>query len=115
MRFFVSFEELADPSDFAEIKITTNRLEEIFASDGKRKVNLDPGMLSLERFMLATTKNNGHRIPLSNGIYAEVTLRYVKKEFRDLPWTYADYRSGSYKRILEEIREKYRKDLKRQG
>ncbi len=114
-RFFVSFKELADPSDFARIKIRTNKLEKRFVSEGKRKVNLDPGMLSLDRLMLATTKNNGHRIPLNSGIYAEVTLMYVKKDFQDLPWTYADYRSGEYKEILREIRKKYKEDLKRQG
>ncbi len=113
-RFFVSFSTLVDPSKLAEIKTITNFLEQKFAREGNRKVNLDPGMLSIERFMLATTKNNGHRIPLNSGIYAEVTLMFVSKHFQPLPWTYADYQSSEYQSILMEIRKKYKEDLKRQ-
>lgn len=113
-RFFVSFSTLVDPSRLAEIKLITNSIEQQFAYEGDRKVNLDPGMLSVERFMLATTKNNGHRIPLHSGIYAEVTLMFVRRQFQSLPWTYADYRSDEYQRILAEIRKKYKEDLKQQ-
>ncbi len=113
-RFFISFSNLTDPARLAEIKIITNSLEQKFTTEGDRKVNLDPGMLSIERFMLATTKNNGHRIPLHSGIYAEVTLMFVSRKFQPLPWTYADYRSDEYQRILGEIRKKYKEDLKQQ-
>ena len=113
-RFFISFADLVDPSSLAEIKLVTNSIEDSFAENGKRKINLDPGILSVESFILATTKNNGHRIPLKKGIYAEVTLMFVNRQFVPLQWTYADYRSEDYRRILTEIRKKYKEDLKRQ-
>ncbi len=112
-RIFASFENLADPESLADIKKKTISIELLFAVDGKRRVNLDPGMMSLDRFMLATTKDNGHRVPLKDGIYAEVTLLFVSKQFQPLPWTYADYRSSEYMKILSEIRKKYKEDLKR--
>jgi hypothetical protein len=104
LRSFLSFERLVDPSELATIKIKSNSIEEEFAQGGKRRVNLDPGLLSLGRFVLATTKNRCQRIPLRDGIYAEVTLVYEKCAFRPLPWTYPDYRSEAYGKILNDIR-----------
>jgi hypothetical protein len=92
-RVFFSFKNLIDPFTLPNIKIMTNNLENIFLVDNQRKINLDPGMLSLKRFILATSKDNGHRIPLQKGIYGEVTLLFISKKFQKLPWTYIDYQS----------------------
>ena len=104
-RFFLSFRDLVDPEKLAEIKIETNRLEDSLALGGLRRINLDPGLLCLSRFVLATTKENAHRIPLQRGIFGEITLIYRNKEFQPLPWTYPDYASQEYRRILNEIRQ----------
>jgi hypothetical protein len=107
-RFFVSFRRLVDPSLIAEIKLQTNWIEERFREADARKVNIDPGLLCLSRFILVTTKESAHRIPLSGGIYAEVTLLYHKGSFRPLEWTYPDFRSPEYLGILNEIRGLYK-------
>jgi hypothetical protein len=107
-RFFVSFRRLVDPSMIADIKLQTNRVEEHFRETEGRKVNIDPGLLCLSRFVLVTTKENAHRVPLSGGIYAEVTLLFHKGSFRPLEWTYPDYRSAEYLRALNEIRGLYK-------
>ena len=111
-RIFLSFCTLVSPDTLADIKILTNDIESSFLQNGKRKINLDPGMLSLKRFMLATTKDNGHRIPLQKGIYGEVTLLFVNKTFKSLPWTYIDYQSNEYSGILNKIRVIYKNNLK---
>ncbi|MBN2145203.1 MAG: DUF4416 family protein [Candidatus Aureabacteria bacterium] len=105
-RFFVCFLALTEPDSLSEIKIRTTELEkECFSSpDGNRYVNLDPGLLSPGKLILASTKNYSHRIPLKNGIYAEVTMMYEKKEWRDLPWTYPDYKTTEIRTILSQIR-----------
>jgi hypothetical protein len=110
-RFFVAFDRLVDPSLLAGIKRETNGIEDRFREQGLRKVNLDPGLLSLPRFVLATTKDNAHRIPLEGGIYAEITLLFGKGTFRPLPWTYPDFRSESYTRILNGIRDRYKAQI----
>jgi hypothetical protein len=107
-RFFISFERLVDPAALARTKQETNGIEDLFREGGERKVNLDPGLLSLPRFVLATTKENAHRIPLSDGIYAEITLLYEKGGFRPLPWTYPDFRSEPTLSILNKIRARYK-------
>ena len=107
-RLFVSFRRLVDPSMIADIKLQTNRVEEQFREAERRKVNIDPGLLCLSRFVLVTTKESAHRVPLSGGIYAEVTLLFHKGSFRPLEWTYPDYRSPEYLRALNEIRGLYK-------
>jgi hypothetical protein len=109
---FWAFHDLVDPSRLASIKEITNGLEGHFIENGGRRVNLDPGILALSRFVLATTKEGSHRIPLTGGIFAEVTLQFAGGQFRDQPWTYPDFRSEEYKQILLDIREIYRVQLK---
>jgi hypothetical protein len=75
-------------------------------------VNLDPGLLTLGKFMLATTKDQGHRIYLRDGIFAEVTLRYQAGAFEPWPWTYADYRRPEVHAFLQSARAFYREQLR---
>lgn len=110
-RIFVSIAGLVDPSQLAGIKRMTNAIEDCFREDGRRKVNLDPGLLCLSRFVLATTKESSHRVALHSGIWAEVTLLYEKGSFRPVEWTYPDYRSAGYISILNDIRSVYRRQL----
>jgi len=112
LRKFVAFERLIDPSNLAGVKHETNGLEHELASDGKRRINLDPGYIYQSKLVLATTKNHSHRIYLCKGIYAEVTLRYQNKAFRPWEWTYPDYRTEEYREILEEIRRIYVEQLR---
>jgi len=107
VRQLVAFRRLVDPQELARIKIMTNRIEDGFrraGGRGPRLVNLDPGLLSLSRLILASTKDGSHRVPLASGIFAEVTLQYRRPCFRPLPWTYPDYRSEEVLRALLDIR-----------
>jgi hypothetical protein len=103
-RCFLSFRELVDPGGLAGIKLVTNGVEDEFRQGGRRRVNLDPGLVSLSRFILASTKPGAHRIALAEGIYAEITLIYERGGFRAVEWTYPDYRSPEYLEILNRIR-----------
>jgi hypothetical protein len=114
LRFFVSCRDPVDPGRLAAAKRTTNALEEEFRRPGLRPVNLDPGLLSLARFVLASTKPSAHRVPLSDGIHAEIELLYERGRFRPVEWTYPDYRSEEYRGILEHIRALF-KAQSRQG
>jgi len=111
-RCFVSFERLVPADRLAEIKLETNRVEERYLEDGRRRVNVDPGLISAERLVLATGKNYVHRIYLSKGIYADLTLLYKRKCFRSLPWTYPDYGSPETVAAFNGIRERYMNQLR---
>jgi len=113
VRYLLMFRNLIDPSALADIKTLTNELEKQFAAEGGgRRVNLDPGTLSLANLILATCKDRSHRIPLRDGIYGETTLIYQDHDFQRLPWTYADYSSDDVRAVLRSFREKYRIMLK---
>lgn len=90
-RQFIFFKNLIDPVTIADIKLKTNEIEEEFSSYGKRRINLDPGYLTLSKIVLASTKNYAHRIYLGKGIYAEVTLIYKDGTFKPHLFTYRDY------------------------
>lgn len=110
-RRVLAFKTLVEQKSLAEIKIATNDLELKFLQDRKRTVNIDPGYMLRERFVLATGKNYAHRIYQDKGIYADLTLIYQKGGFRQLPWTYPDYAANSMLVFLEIVRKKYINDL----
>ncbi len=103
-RYFLSFQVPIDPQQLPDVKRRTNELEQMFMHGENRRINIDPGIISFDRLILATTKDRGHRIPLRDGIYGEVTLMYVNRQFIPLPWTYADYRSEACLKFFKEIR-----------
>jgi hypothetical protein len=117
-QFFV-FRDLITPDRLAAIKRCTNALEQEVASaetyQEARPLNLDPGLLNLGKFMLATTKDQSHRIYIGEGIYAEVTLRFHAGAWEPWPWTYADYREQGVREFLSQAREQYRSLLHRQA
>lgn len=111
-RCFFSFKELVAPEDLPAIKIQTNAIEMDYAEGADRKVNLDPGILSLSKFILATTKNNVHRIPMNSGIYGELTLQFKDRDFHPLEWTYPDFAGRENRDLLNRIRDIYKKQRK---
>jgi hypothetical protein len=113
-RRIVAFERLVEPADLPSIKLATNELEVSLSQGGRRRVNIDPGYVSLGKLVLATTKDHAHRLYLGQGIYGEVTLRFQQGSFGPWPWTYPDYASDLYCQLFSEIREKYRLQLRRE-
>jgi hypothetical protein len=111
-RIFV-FQTLIEQHTLPEIKIFTNQLESKYLDNSKRAINVDPGYMLRERFVLATGKNYSHRIYIGKYIYADLTLIYTKGRFQTLPWTYPDYREENMLTYLEKVREKYVSDIKK--
>jgi hypothetical protein len=112
-RSFASFARLVDPSTLPSIKAWTNALElRLERAEGGRLFNLDPGMLSLSGFVLATTKARPHRIPLGEGIYGELTLMFGEGDYRPLPWTYPDWASEEYRAYLRGLRASLKEELR---
>jgi hypothetical protein len=92
--------------------LATNQIEDHYAHKGRRRVNIDPGYMLRERFVLASGKNFSHRIYIGEGIYADLTLIYQKGSFKKLPWTYPDYSDNGMLKFLEKVRNKYILDVK---
>lgn len=113
IRVLYSIEELVDPTELARFKQMSNDVEARTARpDGRRTINLDPGLLSLSRVILATTKPSAHRIPIGLSMYAEITLLYRHGGFEALEWTYPDFRGNAYDNWLFSVRRRYHEQLK---
>jgi len=68
--------------------------------------------VTLERLVLATGKNYTHRILLSKGIFADLTLVFHQRGFQTLPWTYRDYADPVVIDYFNDIREHYKNQLR---
>jgi len=112
---FLGFAKLVSSDCLPDVKRQCQALEKELAGQARfpepRPLNLDPGLLQLGKFLLASTKDQGHRIYLRDGIFAEVTLRFQGGEFVPWPWTYADYREPVLHEFLKELRGVYRLQL----
>ena len=106
----VVIQEPVEP-DF-EITAIVNDLERRTLREEKRRVNIDPGYVALERLVLATGKNYTHRMYLSKGIYADLTLVFHQGSFQTLAWTYRDYADPVVIGYFNNIREHYKNQLR---
>lgn len=110
-RRFYSFEQLISPEDLATVKLRANEIEQSLAVNGKRTINLDPGYLDTDKFVLASTKYHGYKIYLRDGVWADMTLHYEKGRFTALPWSFPDFKSGAYEKAFLRVREIYKQQL----
>lgn len=113
-RVFFAFHKLVDPGTLATVKLATNEIEDQLASDNKRHVNLDPGYLDTDKFVLASAKANAQKIYLAHGIWADPTLRYEKGQYLPFAWSFPDFRSGRYQNTFMRLRDIYKKQRRDQ-
>jgi hypothetical protein len=111
---YLTFCGLIDRVDLASIKVFTNEIEQQFLLDGHRSVNLDPGYITRDKLVLATTKDFYHRIYLAKGIYGEVTLHFRDGKYRYFSWTYPDYKEPAFQEFLMKARAKLVGELRKQ-
>jgi hypothetical protein len=108
-RQWVAFHRCVEQDEIVSAKLRCNQIERRYFSRGrKRLVNIDPGYLTLGKVVLATTKDNQHRLYLRDGIYGEVTLRYRHRSYEPWEWTYRDYRREEALHFFEQARSLYR-------
>ncbi len=101
---YMSFRRRLSLENFQLLKKESNKLEADYTVNGKRRINVDPGAISLFNFSLLSTKGFSHRIYLADGIYSELTLTVHQGRFQPLPWTYADYLQPEVLQLLENSR-----------
>lgn len=112
LRSFCAYRKLIDPGELAEIKRLCNVIEGHFARDEKRRINLDPGYLDMDKFVLASAKYGRQKIYLEKGIYADPTLYYYQKAFHAYEWSFPDFRSGRYDDFFLTLRRLYKQQRK---
>ncbi len=114
-RCFCSFKKLIEADELPKIKLFSNKLEDETLIASSRQINVDPGYLTAGKLILASTKNQQHRIYLTKGIYAEPELFFRNKTFNPWEWTYPDYQTKEYIDVFNQIRSIYISQIKLLG
>ncbi len=110
-RHFMFFEGISDPASLVDAKLAAMEIEKGFLLSGKRRINLDPGYMTLAKVVLASRKNYSHRIYLGRGVFCELELFYQKGRFNPLPYTYFDYRDDVFLKFFTKARDLLKKRL----
>lgn len=110
-RRWAAFRTLVAQDRLVEVKWQALAMERQWSREGKRSLNLDPGLITAERLVLATGKNYSHRLYLGQGIFGDLTLVFRKGTFQPLPWTFPDYKEEDSIWMFNKIRERYLKEL----
>jgi hypothetical protein len=95
------------------VKLWALKYEKKLSIQGKRRINIDPGYIQQENFILLTCKRFAQRIHIRNGIYGEITYLFNSQGKPDicLPWTYPDYKNPKIIDYFYKCR-KYLKNIK---
>lgn len=113
-RYVLAFAGLVEQDTLADIKHVCLDLERKYRrQDGRRRFNVDPGLLTYDRLVLASMKNYTHRIYLGRGIFADLTLIYRKGHWHALDWTYPGYADKDMLAHVACLREKYAAEITR--
>lgn len=110
-RRYIFFRELIEQGNLADIKLLSNQIEKSLSINHKRTINIDTGYMTPAKIVLASTKDFSHRIYLSKGIYAEVTLIFKKGEFISHLNTYPDYKHKQHQFYFHIARSIFMYDL----
>lgn len=110
-RHFMFFENIVDPVFLVDAKLVLREIEKDFSTGGNRRINFDPGYMSLAKVVLASRKNYSHRIYLGRGVFCELELFYHDGRFNPLPYTYFDYRDDRFLKFFIQARTLLKKRL----
>jgi len=109
LRIFISYQRLVMPDELLSAKLESARIEEELAgTGGRRRVNIDPGILDYQKVVLASFKFQGQKIYLGSGVWADLILYYRKGGWSVFEWTFPDFKAGIYDKTLLEIRRIYK-------
>jgi hypothetical protein len=89
---FVVFEKIIKREELPDIKLLTCEIEKKLRNGSRRVVNIDPGYITTNSVIVASTKEHPHRIYLGKGIFGDLQLVLRKQEAIDFYYTYPDYR-----------------------
>jgi hypothetical protein len=108
----IVFKKYIKRDELSNLKIYSNNLEKKYSENKKRKINIDPGYLTLNSLVLASAKNLPHRVYLSKGIYADVVMIYTNKKYSASERAFPDFKQEIVKEFLKIERLKIKEELK---
>jgi hypothetical protein len=110
-RKWFSFSPLIPIDEFYLYKIISNEMENeisLYFGYTERKINIDPGYVTLSTVYLASTKYAYYRCYIGKGIYLEPEMFFYDNAFRFFDWTYPDYKTYKAVHFFWNIRELFK-------
>ncbi|MDR0303364.1 MAG: DUF4416 family protein [Chitinispirillales bacterium] len=100
-KIYIVFDNPIKREFLSQLKLKTNEIERNFTKNGRRQINIDPGYITEDKFVLASAKDYFHRIAIGNGIFAETTIHFsANDKIRRFSWTYKDYLTPQVRELL---------------
>ena len=96
----LAFKQPIRKERLSEIKDYTDELEDEYRIKGKRRVNIDPGYLTEEEFMLASHKKSPYKAGVGGNVYAHLTLKFENGKYVITPRTYPDFKIKKVQEFL---------------
>ncbi|MBN2380146.1 DUF4416 family protein [candidate division WOR-3 bacterium] len=111
LRRWVVFGKPVNVLEAWNLKLKTCGIEDKLRTDDKRQINLDPGFVRHDGLWLFSTKPAGHRAYLAEGVWIELTLRFLRERCEEMPWTYPDHRDPGTQIFFLKARELLKQQL----
>ncbi len=110
-RRFYSFDRLVERDCLPDAKATCAKIErrlgDLVGDFAFRTVNIDPGVATTENVIMASHREFNHRVYLTDGVFAELTLVYAKNRFVRLPWTDLDFCQKEALEFFHRVRQSF--------
>jgi hypothetical protein len=103
-RKFLVFKKLIEMEQLPDIKLKTIEIEKQMSKQGKRTVNLDPGYLTENQFVLASIKTSPNKIYLAKGVSAQLILQISQNKCLENVRTFPDLKQEVIKNFILEAR-----------
>jgi len=107
-RTWYGFRDLCPAERLVEARLKTGEIEDRFAVEGRRRVNLDPGYLDLGKLVLASLKEAPDKIHMGDGVWAHVCLQFRDGKFTAPDHSFPDFKDGRFDELMLEARELYK-------
>ena len=112
VRTYCACAGLVAAESLVDLKHRAWQVEQEHSTRGRRRVNLDPGVLDLGKLVLASFKPGPYKLYLGRGVWADLVLHYSDGAFRPLPWTFPDLREGRHQELFDSARRRYKELLR---
>ena len=109
VRTILAFEKLRPATDLVRVKLAVAEIERSFEAAGGRRYNIDTGYMDFFKLVLASFKEGPQKVYLGDGVWADPVMMYQDGAFHALPWTFPDFKAGTYTEELTAIRRLYKK------
>lgn len=94
-RRLFSFDRMVSRESLVEIKSACHKIESQLGDHVHdytfRTVNIDPGIMTPDNFVMACYREYNHRVYINEGVFAEIVLIWSRGKFCRLPWTNHDF------------------------